>query len=145
MLEQSLYEITRCFMLCHKFAEIIYRKESKPKVWSNIWLKWLNILTDLCRCRPWKVASLWWLGFTKENDLLNNNCLVQLSSALQRGKDYLQSFISTSRFLAWPPERCMFLMSSYRILKRFRDLIDKLRGRSATAGGSRRVNPDWHK
>ena len=123
------------FHVMSQICKIIYGKESKPKVWSKIWQKWLNINWSV------SVSAVKNLplseddeGFTKENDLLNNNCLVQLSWALQRGKDYLQSFILRSQFLAWAPDRCVFLMSSYRILKRFRDLIDKLSGFSPVTG-----------
>ena len=71
------------FHVMSQICKIIYGKESKPKVWSKIWQKWLNINCLICvGVGREKLAPLWgWLGFTKENDLLNNNCLVQLSSA----------------------------------------------------------------
>ena len=70
------------FHVMSQICKIIYGKESKPKVWSKIWQKWLNINWSV------SVSAVKNLplseddeGFTKENDLLNNNCLVQLSSA----------------------------------------------------------------
>ena len=105
---ESLYEITRYFMLCHKFAEMFYEKKAaKSMKQEMIKFKWSElagqfpVYDDFVFCR--KVSC--WIIIVQSGPAWRITC---------------NFFLSTSTFLAWSPRGFASILNIKEVLGKIR-------------------------